>query len=62
MLRDGVPKIGLETRRSGMALIKWTGHDLWEPFQDFAQLPEEVNRLFGQRLLPARLWGRPTTR
>ena len=40
-----------------MALIKWTGQDLWEPFQDLAQLHEEMNRLFGQRLLPARSAG-----
>jgi HSP20 family protein len=36
-----------------MALIKWTGQDLWEPFQDLEQIHEEMNRLFGQRFLPA---------
>jgi HSP20 family protein len=40
-----------------MALIKWMGHDLWEPFQDVERIHEQMNRLFGQRFLPARLPG-----
>lgn len=38
-----------------MSLIKWTGHEPWEPFQDLEQLHEQMNRLFGRRFLPARL-------
>lgn len=37
-----------------MTLIKWAGHDVWEPFRDVAELQEEMNRVFGKGLLPSR--------
>lgn len=40
-----------------MSLIKWTGQDVWEPFQDLEQLHEQMNRLFGARFVPAKLSG-----
>jgi HSP20 family protein len=36
-----------------MALIKWMGEDLLEPFRDFGDFPAEINRLFGRPLVPA---------
>lgn len=36
-----------------MALIKWGGQDVWEPFHDLARLEDEVNRVFGRTLVPA---------
>lgn len=36
-----------------MALIKWMGEDLWDPFREFGELPAEMNRLFGRPLVPA---------
>jgi len=36
-----------------MALIKWMGEDLLEPFRDFADFPAEINRLLRRPLLPA---------
>ena len=42
-----------------MALIKWTGQDLWEPLGDLGELQGELNRLFGKPLLPAWRPGRP---
>ncbi len=35
-----------------MTLIKWTGHGLWEPFQELERLQETASRLFGLGLLP----------
>ena len=35
-----------------MTLIKWTGHDLWEPFQEMEKLHETADRLFNLGLLP----------
>ncbi len=37
-----------------MALIKWGGQDVWEPFHDLGDLSEEVNRVFGRSFLPVR--------
>ncbi len=36
-----------------MALIKWMGEDLLEPFREFGEFPTEINRLFGRPLFPA---------
>ncbi len=36
-----------------MALIKWMGQDLLEPFRDFGDLETEMHRLFGRPLFPA---------
>jgi HSP20 family protein len=37
-----------------MALVKWRGQDVWEPFEDLANLHEEMERLFGRALTPWR--------
>ena len=37
-----------------MALVKWMGEDLLEPFRDFGDLETEMHRLFGRPLLPSR--------
>ena len=37
-----------------MALIKWMGEDIWEPFRELAELPGEMNRLSGRSLVPAK--------
>jgi HSP20 family protein len=37
-----------------MALIKWMGEDLAEPFKDIGELEAEMHRLFGRPLFPAR--------
>lgn len=37
-----------------MALIKWMGEDIWEPFRELSELPAEMNRLFGRSLVPAK--------
>ena len=37
-----------------MALIKWMGEDLWEPFRDFGDLETEMHRLFGRPAGPSR--------
>jgi HSP20 family protein len=36
-----------------MALIKWMGEDVLEPFREFAEFPAEINRLFGRPLFPS---------
>ena len=36
-----------------MALIKWVGEDLLEPFREFAGFPAEINQLFRRPLFPA---------
>ncbi len=36
-----------------MALIKWMGEDVLEPFREFGEFPREINRLFGRPLFPA---------
>ena len=36
-----------------MALIKWTGQDVLEPFRDFGDLETERHRLFGRPLFPS---------
>ena len=36
-----------------MALIKWIGEDVWEPFGEFGDLLPEVNRLLRRPLFPA---------
>ncbi len=40
-----------------MALIKWTGQDVWEPFRDLEELQTEMSRLFGRGGLPVSGWG-----
>jgi HSP20 family protein len=40
-----------------MALVKWTGRDVWEPFGDLPDLREELERLFGRGVGP---WKRLT--
>jgi HSP20 family protein len=35
-----------------MALIKWMGEDVLEPFRDFSDFPAEINRLFGRPVFP----------
>ncbi|MBI3996978.1 MAG: Hsp20/alpha crystallin family protein [Candidatus Omnitrophica bacterium] len=35
-----------------MALIKWSGQNVWEPFRELGQLQEEINRVFGRSLAP----------
>ena len=37
-----------------MALIKWLGEDLLEPFRDIGDLETEMHRLVGRPLLPSR--------
>jgi HSP20 family protein len=36
-----------------MALIKWVGEDVLEPFREFTDFPGEINRLLGRPLFPA---------
>jgi HSP20 family protein len=36
-----------------MALIKWMGEDVLDPFHELAGFPVDVNRLFGRALFPA---------
>jgi len=36
-----------------MALIKWTGEDLFEPLREFPDFQAELGRLFGRPLFPA---------
>ena len=36
-----------------MALIKWMGEDLLEPFREFVDFPAEINQLFRRPLFPA---------
>ena len=36
-----------------MALIKWVGEDLWEPFRDLAEFESELPKWVGRRLSPA---------
>lgn len=35
-----------------MALIKWTGHDLWEPFGELGKIQDEINRIFSREAAP----------
>ncbi|MBI2104102.1 MAG: Hsp20/alpha crystallin family protein [Candidatus Omnitrophica bacterium] len=37
-----------------MALIKWLGEDVWEPFHELAELESELPKWFGRRLMPGR--------
>lgn len=39
-----------------MALIKWTGEDLFEPLREFPDFQAELGRLFGRPLFPAATW------
>ena len=37
-----------------MALIKWMGEDVWEPFRDLAELEEGLPKWFSRRVVPGR--------
>lgn len=37
-----------------MALIKWNGREVWEPFQELEDIQREMNRLFDRSLIPTR--------
>ena len=37
-----------------MALIKWMGEDVWEPFRDLAELETDMSKWLGRRAFPSR--------
>ena len=37
-----------------MALIKWMGEDVWEPFHDLAEMEEGLPKWFSRRIAPGR--------